>query len=65
MVYCKELDRTFKSTRQAVQFIGNRACNEGLKKAILANRSYHNYTFSFVECSTTIESTSNINDGSK
>ena len=65
MVYCKELDRTFKSMRQAVQFIGNRACNEGLKKAILANRSYHNYTFSFVECSTTIESTSNINDGSK
>ena len=56
-VYCKELDREFKSMKQAVEFLGNRACNEGIKKAILANRPYHGYTFSFIERSTTIENT--------
>ena len=62
-VYCKELDRTFPSMRQAIGFLGNHACNEGIKKAILANRPYHGYTFSFVERSTTIENTSR--DGSE
>lgn len=59
-VYCVELDKTFKSMRQAVEFLGNHACNEGIKKAIIANRPYHGYTFQFVtnESSTTIESTS-------
>lgn len=59
-VYCVELDKTFKSMKQAVEFLGNHACNEGIKKAILAGRPYHNYTFQFVtnESSTTIETTS-------
>ena len=56
-VYCKELDKSFKSMKQAVEFLGNHACNEGIKKAILANRHYHGYTFSFIERSTTIENT--------
>ena len=43
--------------KQAVEFLGNHACNEGIKKAILANRPYHGYTFSFIERSTTIENT--------
>ena len=58
-VYCKELDRIFPSMKQAVEFLGNHACNEGIKKAILANRPYHGYKFSFIESSTTIETTSN------
>ena len=57
-VYCKELDRIFPSMKQAVEFLGNHACNEGIKKAILANRPYHGYKFSFIESSTTIETTS-------
>lgn len=59
-VYCVELDKTFKSMRQAVEFLGNHACNEGIKKAIVVNRPYHGYTFQFVtnESSTTIEPTS-------
>ena len=56
-VYCKELDREFKSMKQAIEFLGNHACNEGIKKAIVANRPYHGYTFSFIERSTTIENT--------
>ena len=58
-VYCKELNRIFPSMKQAVEFLGNHACNEGIKKAILANRPYHGYKFSFLESSTTIETTSN------
>lgn len=59
-VLCVELNKTFKSMRQAVLFLGNHACNEGIKKAIEANRPYHGYTFKFVnnESSTTIESIS-------
>lgn len=58
-VLCVELNKTFKSMRQAVLFLGNHACNEGIKKAIDANRPYHGYTFKFVsnESSTTIENT--------
>ncbi|MGN0966182.1 MAG: HNH endonuclease [Candidatus Coprovivens sp.] len=63
-VYCKELNKNFKSMKQAVEFLGNHACNEGIKKAILANRPYHGYTFSFIERSTTIENTSG-EDGSE
>lgn len=65
-LYCVELDKTFKSMRQAVLFLGDHACNEGIKKAILANRPYHGYNFKFIdnESSTTIESTSNL-DGSE
>ena len=63
-VYCLELDRNFESMSQAIKFLGNRACIEGLKKAIIANRPYHGYNFSFIECSTTIESTSK-SDGSE
>lgn len=47
-VKCIELDKTFTSMRQAVEFLGNRACNEGIKKAIVANRKYHGYTFIFI-----------------
>lgn len=41
--------------KQTVEFLGNRACIEGLKKAIQADRLYHGYKFQFVESSTTIE----------
>lgn len=58
-VYCKELDKNFKSMKQAIEYLGNHACIEGLKKAINANRLYHGYTFSFIERPTTIENTSN------
>lgn len=34
--------------RQAVEFLGNSACNEGIKKAIDAKRKYHGYTFIFI-----------------
>lgn len=47
-VKCIELDKTFKSMRAAVEFLGKPACNEGIKKAITANRKYHGYTFVFV-----------------
>ena len=59
-VLCVELNKTFKSMRQAILFLGNHACNEGIKKAIEANRPYHGYTFKFInnESSTTIESIS-------
>lgn len=59
-VLCIELNKTFKSMRQAVLFLGERACNEGIKKAIEANRPYHGYNFKFInnESSTTIEITS-------
>lgn len=63
-VYCKELDKIFSSMKQATEFLGNHACIEGIKKSILASRSYHGYTFSFIKCSTTIENTS-IKDGSE
>ena len=33
--------------KQAVEFLGNKACIEGLKKAILATRKYHGYNFIF------------------
>lgn len=62
-VFCKELDKIFPSMNIAIQYLGNHACIEGIKKAILANRKYHGYTFSFIESSTTIPegSTSQVN----
>ena len=47
-VKCLELDKIFGSMRQAVEFLGNSACNEGIKKAIDAKRKYHGYTFIFI-----------------
>jgi len=47
-VKCIELDKIFSSMKQAVEFLGNHACNEGIKKAIIANRKYHGYTFIFI-----------------
>lgn len=44
-IKCIELDKEFKSMRQCILFLGNRACIEGLNKAIRSNRKYHNYTF--------------------
>lgn len=58
-VYCIELKKPFKSMKQAVEFLGNKACVEGLKKAILATRKYHGYNFIFLGCSETIENTPN------
>ena len=58
-VYCIELEKSFKSMKQTIEFLGNHACIEGLKKAILAKRKYHGYNFIFIECSTTIENTPN------
>lgn len=64
-VKCIENDMIFKSMRSAVEWLGNHACNEGIKKAIVAGRKYHNYTFVFIdESSTTIENTSE-SDGSE
>lgn len=47
-VKCIELDKQFKSMRAAVEFLGDGACNEGIKKAISAGRKYHGYTFIFI-----------------
>lgn len=58
-VYCIELKKPFKSMKQAVEFLGNKACIEGLKKAILATRKYHGYNFIFLGCSETIKNTPN------
>lgn len=55
-VYCKELEKIFPSMRSAIEFLGNHACNEGIKKAIKAGRPYHGYNFIFIESSTTIPS---------
>lgn len=57
-VYCIDLDKCFPSMKQTVEFLGNRACIEGLKKAIQADRLYHGHKFKFIESSTTIENTS-------
>lgn len=56
-VYCKELDKIFESMSDVTKYLQNHACISGLIKAINAKRLYHGYTFSFIECSTTIEST--------
>lgn len=48
-VKCIELDKIFPSMKKAVEFLGKPACNEGIKKAILAKRKYHGYTFIFIE----------------
>lgn len=44
-VICIETKQRFPSMRQCVVTIGNHACIEGLKKAIVANRLYHGRTY--------------------
>lgn len=44
-VKCVETGVIFESMNKCVKYIGNRACIEGLNKAIEANRLYHGYTF--------------------
>lgn len=54
-IKCVELNKEFKSMTAAVEFLGGSACNEGIKKAIVAGRKYHGYTFfSYNKSSTTI-----------
>lgn len=47
-VRCIELEKDFPSMKKAVEFLGNHACNEGIKKAIEAKRKYHSYTFIYI-----------------
>ena len=47
-VKCIELDKEFRSMKAAVEFLGDHACNEGIRKAIDAGRKYHGYTFIFI-----------------
>lgn len=47
-VRCIELEKDFPSMKKAVEFLGNHACNEGIKKAIEAKRKYHGYTFIYI-----------------
>lgn len=44
-VYCIETKTLYKSMNECVKYLGNRACIEGLNKAIRANRKYHGVTF--------------------
>lgn len=44
-VYCIETKMYYKSMNECVRHLGNRACIEGLNKAIKANRKYHGVTF--------------------
>ena len=48
-VKCIETNVEFSSMKKAVETIGNRACIEGLKKAILAKRKYHGLTYEFIK----------------
>ena len=47
-VKCIELDKEFRSMKAAVEFLGDHACNEGIRRAIDAGRKYHGYTFVFI-----------------
>lgn len=47
-IKCIDTDTEFPSMLQAIKWIGNNACIEGLKKAIRANRKYHGYTFTYI-----------------
>ena len=47
-IKCIETDTIFASMSKCVQVIGESACIEGLKKAIKANRKYHNFTFIYI-----------------
>ena len=44
-IKCIETGIEFKSMNYCIKVLGNKACIEGLNKAIKANRKYHNYTF--------------------
>ena len=43
-VYCVETDTFYKSMNECVKHLGNKACVEGINKAIKANRKYHGMT---------------------
>lgn len=43
-VYCVETGVVYKSMNECVKHLGNRACIEGINKAIKANRKYHGVT---------------------
>ena len=47
-IKCVETDTIFPSMLQTINWIGNNACIEGLKKAINAGRKYHDYTFIYI-----------------
>lgn len=47
-IKCIETDTIFPSMVQTINWIGNSACVEGLKKAIRANRKYYDYTFIYI-----------------
>lgn len=47
-VKCIENDMIFDSMSKAIEFVGKPSCVEGLKKAIIAERKYHGYTFKFI-----------------
>ena len=45
-IKCEDLNIIFNSMSDCIRFL-NTGCIEGLKKAIKANRKYHNHTFSY------------------
>jgi len=44
-IKCIETNIVYNSMNKCIQDLGNKACIEGLNKAIRANRQYHGYTF--------------------
>lgn len=47
-VKCIETNITYNSMSEVIRWLQNKACVEGLNKAITANRKYHGYTFEFL-----------------
>ena len=47
-VICIDENITFSSMLETIKWIGGTSCIEGLKKAIKANRLYHNHKFQFI-----------------
>lgn len=48
-VKCVTDNTEYSSMSEVIRKIGNKACIEGLKKAIKANRPYHNKIYSFIK----------------
>lgn len=48
-IKCIETGVVYKSIRELCKTLGNGACNEGVMKALKANRPYHNYTFELIQ----------------
>lgn len=44
-VKCIETDIEYPSMKKCIRALGNKACIEGLNKALRAGRKYHGYTF--------------------